>query len=420
MSPHIRLPPELWDQAIDHLWNDPDTLRACSLTCKDWLPSSRYHLFRNVRLRHSDDVTRFRALLDSNPTIAPCVRKLSLSANYDRSSPDGAAREDDAWVNSAAELFPMLRHVTTLALARVRWHALTGRTRAAFMGLFKSVRQLFLFEVSFDTSRDVVAFLSSFPALRELYFHAVFWATDSPAPFEPEPEVGLDEPLQAADAPSEAPRMQLSYLFLDPTSSPTLVTEWLLRRPGSHALQSIQLCWRELGSTKAVGDLLRASGSALESLHIEFPAPASASFPLSSQSDSDSDALLRDDLSLVHNTGLRALHFGGLDVRASDAARGFVERRLFPWVTAMLSQVRSRHLEELSFMLEIADVPDLLALDWARIDADLCRDEFRGLMVVFRVCVSCGRAGVEKEVRREIEGRLGGFQRRGTLCLSCI
>ncbi|PIL24520.1 hypothetical protein GSI_14276 [Ganoderma sinense ZZ0214-1] len=412
MSSHIRLPPELCDQTIDHLWDDPDALRACSLTCKDWLPSSRYHLFRNVRLRHSDDVTRFRALLDSNPTIAPCVRKLSLSAEYNCG---GAAREDDAWVNSAAELFSVLQHVTTLALARVRWHALSGRTRAAFTGLFKSVRQLFLFEVAFDTSRDVVAFLSAFPALRELYFHAVSWATDSPAPFELED--GSDAPL---DTTSKIPRMQLSYLFLDPTSSPTLVTEWLLRRPGSHALQTIQLCWRELGSTKAVGALLRASGSALESLHVEFPSPPSPSSP-SSPSHLDMDAL-RDDLSLAHNPQLRALHFGGLDVRAAQQGT----RRLFPWVwvTAMLAQVHSRHLQELSFMLEIADVRDLRALDWARIDAALGREEFRGLVVVFRVCVSCERprAGVEmeKEVRREIGERLGEFRGRGTLCVSCI
>ncbi len=71
-------------------------------------------------------------------------------------------------------------------------------------------------------------------------------------------------------------------------------------------------------------------------------------------------------------------------------------------------------------MLEIAGVPDLLALDWARIDADLSREEFRGLMVVFRVCVSYDRAGIEKEVKREIGERLGGFQKRGTLCVSCI
>ncbi|KAI1791714.1 hypothetical protein LXA43DRAFT_920061 [Ganoderma leucocontextum] len=404
MSPCIRLPPELCDQTIDHLWDDLDALRACSLTCKDWLPSSRYHLFRNVRLRHSDDVTRFRALIKSNPSIAPCVRKLSLSAEYDRSAPDGVTPEDDAWVNSAAELFPMLQHVATLALARVRWHALSGRTRAAFLAMFKSVRQLFLFEVSFDASRDVFAFLSAFPALHELYFHAVSWATDSPSPFE------LDEPPPSHD--EEPPRMQLSYLFLDPTSSPTLVTEWLLRRPGEHSLQTIQLCWRELDSTKAVGDLLRASGSSLESLHVEFPAG------LSSHSDGDTDTdVFRDNLSLADNTGLRALHFGGLDVRAS---RTFVERRLFPWVTAMLAQVHSRHLQEVSFLLEIADVPDLLALDWARIDADLSREELRGLVVMFRVCVSCERVGIEKEVKREIGERLGGFQRRGTLCVSCI
>ena len=70
MSPNIRLPPELCDQVIDHLWNDLDALRACSLTCNDWLPSSRYHLFRNVRLRNSDDVTRFRALVDSNQDLS--------------------------------------------------------------------------------------------------------------------------------------------------------------------------------------------------------------------------------------------------------------------------------------------------------------------------------------------------------------
>ena len=399
MPSRVRVPPELCDQTIDYLWDDFESLRACSLTCKDWLPGSRYHLFRNVRLRHSDDVTRFRALLASSPGIAPCVRKLSLSADYDGSEEDGAAREDDAWVNSAAELFPMLQHVTTLALARVRWHALSGDTRAAFAGLFKSVRQQFLFEVSFDASRDVVAFLSAFPALQELYFQAVSWAKDSPSPF--------DDPGAQPDMMLETSRMQLSYLFLDPKSSPTLVTEWLLQRPDSQHLQTIQLCWRELSNTKAVGDLLQASGSSLESLQVEFPAGLSA--------DADASTALQDDLSLAHNTGLRALHFGGLDVRAS---RGFVSQRLFPWVTVMLSQVRSRHLQEGSFALEIASVDDLLALDWARIDRDLSREEFHGLMVMFYV--SCERGGVEKEVKREIAERLGGFQKRGTLCISCI
>ncbi|KAI0748638.1 hypothetical protein C8Q80DRAFT_1172914 [Daedaleopsis nitida] len=392
MPSSIPIPPELCDQTIDHLWDDLEALRACSLACKDWLPSSRFHLFRNVRLRHADDMTRFRALLTSNPTIAHCVRKLSLSADYDGATPDGTAREDDAWVNGAAELFPLLDQVTTLALARVRWHALNEETRRAFAGVSKSVRQLFLFEVSFDASRDVIAFLSAFPALHELYFQAVSWKTDSPSPFE-----------NGSDALLDAGRMQLSYLFLDPKSSPTLVTEWLLQHPYDHQLQTIQLCWRELENTQSVGDLLQASGSSLESLHVEFPAGVSE------------DAVLQNHLSLAHNTGLRALHFGGLDVRASQE---FVSHRLFPWVTTMLSQVRSRELQEVSFALEIASVQDLLALEWVRIDSDLSREEFHGLTVMFYV--SCDNDGMEKEVRREIFDRLDGFQKRGTLCISCL
>ena len=61
----MRLPPELCDETIDYLWDDVDALRACSLTCQAWLPASRFHLFRNLRLRNADDVSRFRALLSA-------------------------------------------------------------------------------------------------------------------------------------------------------------------------------------------------------------------------------------------------------------------------------------------------------------------------------------------------------------------
>ncbi|KAI0823524.1 hypothetical protein BC628DRAFT_1411547 [Trametes gibbosa] len=394
MSPQNMLPPELWDETIDYLWDDVQSLHACSLACKTWLPCSRFHLFRNVRLRHADDVLRFRALLSSSPGIAPCVRKLSLSADYSGTTPDGTAQEDDTWVNGAATLLPLLHNITTLGLARVRWHALNAETRAAFAGVCRNVQQLFLFEVSFDASRDVVAFLSGFPALRELYFQAVSWKHDSPSPFE--------DP-SSTQALAEPGRMQLSYLFLDSKSSPTLVTDWLLKHPEEHRLRTIQLCWRELDNAKAIGDLLQASGSSLESLQVEFPAGLSE------------DDVPQSHLSLAHNTGLRSLHFGGLDVRASHA---FLSSGLFPWVTAMLAQMRSRRLQEVSFALEIASAADLRALDWARIDADLARTEFHGLLVMFYV--SCERAGMEKEVRQEIESRLGGFRQRGRLCISCV
>lgn len=55
-----RLTPELIDITIDYLYSDKLTLSACSLTCKEWLPSSRYHLFSEV----SFSPTNVDSLLD--------------------------------------------------------------------------------------------------------------------------------------------------------------------------------------------------------------------------------------------------------------------------------------------------------------------------------------------------------------------
>ncbi|KAH9842557.1 uncharacterized protein C8Q71DRAFT_208310 [Rhodofomes roseus] len=38
------LPPELTDYIIDFAWDDPPTLRSCTLTCRAWRPRSKLHL----------------------------------------------------------------------------------------------------------------------------------------------------------------------------------------------------------------------------------------------------------------------------------------------------------------------------------------------------------------------------------------
>lgn len=254
------LPPEIFDEAIDHLWDDPKSLEACSLTCRAWVPSSRLHLFRTVRVRNTEDCTSLSLLLESSPVIARCVRKLTICAEYAGFDADGRGMEDDAWVNEASGLLKKLTRVNSLALSRVAWSSLHSETKLAFAELFKTVKYLFLFEVRFDASGDVLDFLSAFPELNELYFHGVSWTHESPTP-----------QLLAPRSQGDEERMHLSYLFLDPRSSPTLVTEWLLNHPSEQRLRNIQLCWREIENSKALGDLLQASGSALERLTIEFP-----------------------------------------------------------------------------------------------------------------------------------------------------
>ena len=260
------LPPELYDEAIDHLWNDPKSLAACALTCRSWVGTSRLHLFRTVRIQNAHQCASFAALLKSAPVIARCVRRLTISADYKGIDAGGRPVEDDAWVDNVGAFVHLLVNATTLGLSRVRWHALRPETREAFVECFARVRTLFLFEVRFAASRDVLDFLGAFPALNELYFHGVAWDAESP-PL-------LDAPTAETAVPTEHKArecMQLSYLFLDPRSSPTLVTEWLLRHPSEQHLRTIQLCWLEVENMKLVGDLLHASGAALERLLVEFP-----------------------------------------------------------------------------------------------------------------------------------------------------
>lgn len=260
----VRLPPELCDQIIDNAWDDRETLKACCLTCKDWVPSSRYHLFRIVRLHSAKDCTEFHNLISASPSIAYYVREFTISAEYCGYDSQGRAVEDDGWVDGVAGVVNKLSRVSTLALSRLRWGKLSLEAREALLKLGRGVKTLLLFEVTFTDARDMLEFLSAFFVLTELYLHAVNWGEDTRS-FQGSRSQGIIR------IPNSEGKMQLTYLFLDTTSSPTIVTEWILNHPTENCLRTIQLCWRDFENTRLLGDLLSASGTSLEELHIDFP-----------------------------------------------------------------------------------------------------------------------------------------------------
>ncbi|KAH9923251.1 uncharacterized protein B0H18DRAFT_474144 [Fomitopsis serialis] len=85
----IELPIEIQEQVLDHLHDDPLTLRACSLTCLAWVPTTRLHSFRLVRLRGKRHCLRFLRVIESTSTpeayghhdvgVGVLVRELHLS-----------------------------------------------------------------------------------------------------------------------------------------------------------------------------------------------------------------------------------------------------------------------------------------------------------------------------------------------------
>ncbi|KAF8486581.1 hypothetical protein JB92DRAFT_2547039, partial [Gautieria morchelliformis] len=70
------LPGELIDQVIDHLHDDPPSLRACCLTCHAWAPSSRFHIFHDIVLSDAERADGLAEHLETSPHISPLVRSL--------------------------------------------------------------------------------------------------------------------------------------------------------------------------------------------------------------------------------------------------------------------------------------------------------------------------------------------------------
>jgi hypothetical protein len=79
MSPSI--PQELVDQIIDHLHDDTEALNVCALTARDWLPSTRYHLFRSIRFNSPKKIKSFQQLSWEAPDVLPYCQEAIL-CNY--------------------------------------------------------------------------------------------------------------------------------------------------------------------------------------------------------------------------------------------------------------------------------------------------------------------------------------------------
>ena len=72
------IPPEITDRIIDFLHGDHDTLRSCSLTCSEWLPSARFHLFYTLVLSNAFQLSKYARLLKSAPHVGHYVRSLKM------------------------------------------------------------------------------------------------------------------------------------------------------------------------------------------------------------------------------------------------------------------------------------------------------------------------------------------------------
>ncbi|KZT04982.1 uncharacterized protein LAESUDRAFT_813848 [Laetiporus sulphureus 93-53] len=70
MRPLPQLPVEVWENVINHLWDDQYALAQCSLVCRAWYPPCRFHLHRKIMINTVRGVKAYAKELKQTPELS--------------------------------------------------------------------------------------------------------------------------------------------------------------------------------------------------------------------------------------------------------------------------------------------------------------------------------------------------------------
>ncbi|KAH9939506.1 hypothetical protein B0H21DRAFT_756596 [Amylocystis lapponica] len=213
------LPPELTDRIIDHLRGDQGALYNCALTCRAWLPRSRYNLFRAMEIRSLAALTSLVALSHDHRFL-PYFRALrelclcdrpTISVSYSCSNPHQPF--GDFVVKKRSPFMPLvppllarfMSGISVLCLEAVEWHM----CQLDPTSLWFSSR-------SFE---ELKRLLCALPSLSELVLHSVQWPVGI-FPNLQDPHIAAPPRLTSLDI-RDCPRREsnalIEWLLLDPT-----------------------------------------------------------------------------------------------------------------------------------------------------------------------------------------------------------
>jgi len=143
-----RLPHEIFDLIIDHLHDDYQMLKTCSLVSKSCLTSARYHLFSCVYFKNYADLECIERWM-SSPHLSQLVQRIFIGRG---------TRFATKFSSMATYSF-----VTEFHDDPLRWQSLLQ-----IVTLFPQITSLKLDFVKFDTQLDAFRLVAGFSRLRRL------------------------------------------------------------------------------------------------------------------------------------------------------------------------------------------------------------------------------------------------------------
>lgn len=362
------IPPELRDEVIDQLHADRNALKACGLTCRAWLPRSRYHLFRSITLDPGHIGDAFRRLIHSSPIIATYVKDVEILGNSGTRSPwdsnpfiswptlkqaprgrgDTAAVETAAWLQRVLpSSTPSLQKVVSLKLTAL---TLSGSVTVALSPHFSCVTELVLDGCRGVAFADVVGLLNSLPRLKTLRLLSAQWLPGHSSFTET----------------SQQSVIRLRRLEISRKIDVAPLVSWMLSANVHVEMVSLSCSLSGPKSVSAIRDLLHATGSTLEYLTIGFE-----------DTRDTTDILQATHFDMTDSVRLRRLHICCSSVEHSLMLSSI--RPSLSWIVILLSAAHAPHLEEITFAIRLAD---LRVLNLEGLDVVLSHTRFRSLRIV--------------------------------------
>ena len=238
------LPPEILDLIVDHLHDEPTTLRTCSLVSESWVPRTRTHLFNRVEFQSSGPGS-FESWMETFPDPSNSPARYTRSLHFSRFKLTTVTVSDALpWIHS----FDQIVELGVVGVGEVDNHHISF---PQLRGISPIVKYLHISH-SFATLSEVLDLIFSFPLIEDLSLSRV--VCHSP------------EDADGWDAPPTLPRFARSLLLI---GDDRYIARKLLDLPGGlRFTKVVMLC--PIGNCDLVEELVAMCSENLVYLFVDF------------------------------------------------------------------------------------------------------------------------------------------------------
>ena len=244
--PLKKLPPEITDTIINLLRNDNRSLTACSLTCKQWLPSARCCLFSEIKMTPHHIGSLLMFLKSAKADIPLMVRQLVVD-----DFSEWALANDNLPYGKIRRILLLLRRVERLRVSNC-YSVIT----ASVVSVLTSVRELEMIDMRLKNVAQALQFVYTFPLLQNLSIVNLSLASSSLQPSEYDVSPGL-------------PSFSLHSLILDKGTF-AIIAKWLLGLNPVPPIHTLRRHAYELSTPRSDAALLHSVGASLHTLELKF------------------------------------------------------------------------------------------------------------------------------------------------------